>query len=115
MLWSTAEAAVALMCACLPILRPLFTAWFVRSISRVQSKGNRSSMTFPTIAISQSCIDDCQIEDKVSQWPLRQDIERGYHMEDMNAPVTVRSMPVRQCDKAKENMTDISITAPTYF
>ena len=72
-------------------------------------------MTFPTIAISQSCIKDCQIEDKALQWPLRQDVESGYRMEDMNVPVTVRSMPGRECDKAKANMTDINITAPTYF
>lgn len=90
MLWSTAEAAVALMCACLPILRPLFTACFVRSSSRIQNKGARSSMTFPTIAISQSCIEDCQIEDKESPWPFRQDIESGYHMKMMNDAVLVK-------------------------
>ena len=72
-------------------------------------------MTFPTIAISQSCIEDCQIEDKASQWPFREDVENGYHMENMNAPVTARSMPGRQCDKAKKNMTDISFTVPRHF
>ena len=90
MIWSTAEAAVALMCACLPILRPLFTACFVRSSPRVQSKGNRSSMTFPTIAISESCIDGCQTEEKESQSVLRRDVESGYHKGNMKAAVMVQ-------------------------
>ncbi len=46
-------------------------------------------MTFPTIAISQSCIDGCQIEDKSSESPFRQDVESGYHKEDMKAAVMV--------------------------
>ena len=89
-LWSTAEAAVALMCTCLPLLRPLFTACFVRSSPRIQKKGAWSSMTFPTIAISQSCFEDCQSEDKASQSLYRQDVESGYHKETMKAAVMVK-------------------------
>ena len=47
-------------------------------------------MTFPTIAISESCIDGSQTEDKASQSSFRQDVESVYHKEDMKAAVMVK-------------------------
>ena len=47
-------------------------------------------MTFPTIAISESCIDGCQTEEKESQSVLRRDVESGYHKGNMKAAVMVQ-------------------------
>ena len=77
------------MCACLPILRPLFTACFARVSVGIKSKKARSSVTFPTIAVSPSCTDTSQAEDNESQSVFRRDLESGYFKEDMKAAVMV--------------------------
>ena len=53
-------------------------------------------MTFPTIAISQSCLEDCQSEDKASQSLYRQDVESGYHKKTMKATVMVKEHAVEE-------------------
>ena len=46
-------------------------------------------MTFPTIAISPSCIDGSQTEREESQSTFRRDVESGYYMENRKAAVMV--------------------------
>ena len=53
-------------------------------------------MTFPTIAISQSCIDGYQTEDKASQSVIRRDIESGCHKENMDAAIMVKEHAVEE-------------------
>ena len=47
-------------------------------------------MTFPTIIISQSCIDGSQAEEKESQSGFKRDFESGYHKGNMKAAVMVQ-------------------------
>ena len=48
-----------------------------------------SSMTFPTIAISKSCMDGAQTEREASQSVFVRDVESGYYMENSKAAVMV--------------------------
>ena len=53
-------------------------------------------MTFPTIALSQSCIDTSQAEDKDSQSVFRRDVESGYYKDNRKAAVMVEEHPQQE-------------------
>lgn len=53
-------------------------------------------MTFPTIALSQSCVDTSQAGDKESQPVFRRDLESGYYKENRKAAVMVEEHPQQE-------------------
>ena len=50
-------------------------------------------MTFPTIAISQSCLDGSQTEVEEAQLVFMQDVESGYYKENRKTAVIVEGHP----------------------
>ncbi|KAL2053800.1 hypothetical protein ABVK25_005729 [Lepraria finkii] len=63
-IWGTAESAVALICACLPSLRQVFTRCYANVFSSNRKKGAPTEITFPTIIISPSCREVSRIDSR---------------------------------------------------
>ena len=53
-------------------------------------------MTFPTIVISQSCLDGSQTEVEEAQSAFRRDVESGYYKENRKTAVMVVGHPQQE-------------------